>query len=141
MDQRTGSSVFKQPQRAIRTLFHIADALAYIPALGGFGAALSVKDDAVERRRPHAADEAAVVPLRKGLRAAVEHQTARRDHWHPIDHRLGQFRLAVGVRDRDAVIVLTIGDERPAIILAFLDQVQLVAATRAMLYLPQFAGG
>ena len=34
-----------------------------------------------------------------------------------------------------------IGDERPAIVLALLDQVQLVAAARAMLDLPQFAGG
>ena len=38
MDQGAGIGVFQHPQRAIGTLFHIADSLAHIPALGGFGA-------------------------------------------------------------------------------------------------------
>src|ERR1043166_7552088 len=62
MDQRAGTGVFQHPQRAIRGFFHIADAGADIPALGGFGAAMAVKDDAVERRGSHAADEAVAIP-------------------------------------------------------------------------------
>jgi hypothetical protein len=45
------------------------------------------------------------------------------------------------VGDGHTVIVLAIGDERPSIILAWLDQVQLAPAERAMLDLPQFARG
>ena len=49
MDQGAGIGVFQHPQRAIGAFFHIADAVAHIPALGGFGAAMAVKDDADER--------------------------------------------------------------------------------------------
>ena len=48
MDQGAGISVFQHPQRTIGALFHIADAVAHIPALGGFRAAIALKDDAVE---------------------------------------------------------------------------------------------
>jgi hypothetical protein len=106
MDQRAGIGVFQHPQRAIGAFFHIADAVAHIPALGGFRAAMAVEDDAVERLRRHAADEAVAVPLREGLRAAVEHQIARRDHRHPIEHRLRQIGPRVGLGNRHAVIVL-----------------------------------
>jgi hypothetical protein len=49
MEQGAGIGVFQHPRRTIRALFHIADAVAHIPALRGFGAAMAVKDDAVER--------------------------------------------------------------------------------------------
>ena len=49
MDQGAGIGVFQHPQRTIVALFHIADAVAYIPTLGGFGAAMAVKDNAGER--------------------------------------------------------------------------------------------
>src|SRR6266545_722138 len=44
MDQGAGIGVFQQPQRAIRGLRHIADALAQIPALGALGSAFAVED-------------------------------------------------------------------------------------------------
>ena len=69
MDQRARTGVFQHPQRAIGALFHIADAVAYIPAFCGFGVAVAVKDDAVERPGPQAADEAVTIPLREGLLA------------------------------------------------------------------------
>ena len=50
MDQGAGRGVFQHPQRTIGAFFHIADTLAYIPALRGFGAAMAVKYDAGERR-------------------------------------------------------------------------------------------
>src|SRR5437867_12960686 len=49
MEQGAGIGVFQHPQRAIGGFFHIADAVAHTPALGGFGAAMAVKDNAVER--------------------------------------------------------------------------------------------
>ena len=102
---------------------------------------MAIKDDADERLGRQAADEAVAVPLREGLDAAVEHQIARRNHRYPIEDGLCQVGPRVGIGNGHAVIVLAIGDERPAIILALLDQVQLVSAARAMLDLPQFAGG
>ncbi len=49
MDQCAGIFVFEYPERTIGALFHIANAAAHIPALGGFRAAMPVKDNAVER--------------------------------------------------------------------------------------------
>jgi hypothetical protein len=37
--------VLQHPKRAIRALFHIADAVSNFPALGDLGAAITVKDD------------------------------------------------------------------------------------------------
>ena len=83
-----------------------------------------------------AADEAAAVPLGEGLIAAVEHQVAGRDYGHPIEHGLGELGPGVVTGDGDLVIVHAVGDHRPAVVLSFLDQVQFVAAARAMLHLP-----
>src|SRR5258708_39199057 len=83
-------------------------------------------------------DEAVAVPLQEHLGAAVEHQLARSDHWRPIEHRLCQVERRLGFGNGQAVMILAIEDRRPAIILALLDQAQLVAAARAMLDLPQF---
>src|SRR5690242_10778799 len=58
MEQRAGIGVFQHPQRAIGAFFYITDAVARIPALGGFGAAMPVKDDAVKCHGLHATDEA-----------------------------------------------------------------------------------
>src|SRR5207249_9371987 len=42
--------------------------------------------------------------------------------------------------NRHAVVVLTVGHERPPVVLALLDQVQLVATSWTVLDLPEFAG-
>ena len=115
-------------------------AVADAPAFGGRRSALAVERDAVERLRRHPADERRALPLRKH-RAVVEHEIARRDDRRPVDHRLGQVRPRVRTRDRRAVVVGRVGDERPAVVLAGLDQVQLVAASRAVLEFPQPAVG
>ena len=95
MEQSAGVGVFQHPQRAIGSFFHIPDAVSHIPALSGFGAAMAVKDDAVERLRLHPADEAVTVPLRECPGAAIEHQIARCDHrlgqWLRVQLRLGDF--------------------------------------------------
>src|SRR4051812_47589439 len=80
MDQSAGIGIFQHPQGAVGALFHIPDAVAHIPALGGFGASMAVKDDAVERSGHQPTDEAVAVPLREGLSAGVKHQIARRNH-------------------------------------------------------------
>jgi hypothetical protein len=62
MDQGAGIGIHSEPSGPSST---IADAVAHIPALGGFGAAVAVKYDAVQRPGFHAADEAVAVPLRE----------------------------------------------------------------------------
>src|SRR4051812_15355562 len=79
MDQGSGVSVLQHPERPIGGLFHIADAMADVSAFSQFGAAVAVKDDAVEGHRRQATDETAARPLRECLRARVEHQIAWRD--------------------------------------------------------------
>ena len=106
----------------------------------GVGSALAVEGDAVERLRRDPAHQRRAAPLREH-RAVVEHEIARRDDRRPVDHRLGQIRPRIRTRDRHAVVVDGVGDERPAVVLAGLDQVQLVAASRAVLDFPQPAVG
>ena len=98
------------------------------------------RSDAVQRHGRHAAHQARAIPLREH-RAFVEDQVARRDDGRPIDHGLGQVGARVGAGDRHAVIVGGVGHQRPAVILALLDQVQLVAALGAMLDFPQASIG
>src|SRR5260221_2502298 len=141
MDQGAGIGVFQQPQRAIRGLRHIADALAQIPALGGLGSAFAVEDDASERMARQAADEAVAVPLREGFRTAVEHQVAWCDDRNPIGRRFRELGPGGGSGDRHLVVVHPVGDDGPAVVLALLDEVQLVAAARAMFDLPELTGG
>ena len=69
-------------------------------------------------------------------RTVVEREVARRDDRVPVDHRLRQIRPRVGTRDRHTVVVVRIRDERPAVVLARLDQIQLVAAAGSVLELP-----
>ena len=100
MDERAWVGIFQHPERAVGTLLHIADTMAHVPALRHLCAAMPVEDNPVERFGRHAADEPVAVPLREGLRSAVEHQIARRDHRNPIDDRLREVGPRVGLRNR-----------------------------------------
>ena len=85
--------------------------------------------------------EQVALPLRE-LVAAVERDAADGDRRRPVQHgvhhagRLGDG----GRRHRRAVVVHAVGGHRPAVVLALLDHVQLVAAARAVLARPQRAG-
>ena len=140
VDQGAGIRVFQHPQRSVGSLFHIADATADVPALGDFRATMAVEEDASETLAHHAADETAAIPLGEGLRARIEHQIAGRDHRDPIERRFGEIGSRVVRSDRHAVVVHPVRHQRPPVVLALLDQVQLVAAARAVLDLPEFTG-
>ncbi len=136
MDQQAGIGIFQHPQRAVRGFLHIADAMADIPAFRGFGAAMAIEDDPVQSVGGQSADEAVAVPLGKSLCAVVEHQIAGRDHGEPIQRGLCQIGPGIRFGDRHAVVILAIGNERPAVVLALFDQVELVASARAVLDFP-----
>ncbi len=76
-------------------------------------------------------------PLWESLSAAVEHQVAGREHRRPVDDGLGEVGPCVRACDGHAVVVHRIGDERPTVVLARLDQVEFVAAARPMLEFPE----
>src|SRR3569623_2998417 len=87
-----------------------------------------------------AADECGAAPLRKH-RAFVESKTCRRDHRRPIDSggcELGPSGMA---RDRCAVVIVAIGNDGPAIVAAWLNQIEFVATPRSHLVQPQSAIG
>src|SRR5205823_8284588 len=74
---------------------------------------------------PISAEKRGAAPLREH-RALVEHEIARSDDGRPVDHRLGEIRSCVGTWDRHAVVVGSVRHEWPAVILAWLDQVQQI---------------
>ena len=127
MDQSARICIFQHPQRPIRPFFHIANTIPHIPALCGLRAPMAVKENADERLRLHPAHKSITVPLRKCLCAVIEHQVARRNHRRPIDYGLRQIGLCAG-SEWARRYSCAIGNQRPTIILALLDQVQFVAA-------------
>ena len=86
------------------------------------------------------ADEQVALPGRK-QRAGVERHAGRRDRGHPVFHRLLHAGLVRALVDFRAVVIDAVADHRPAVVLALLDDVDLVAALRAVLFLPQLAVG
>ncbi|KAG1258223.1 hypothetical protein G6F65_015650 [Rhizopus arrhizus] len=139
LQQACLAAVFQQPKRAIRALFHFADALAHVEALG-FARAVAVEGHAHQRGGGQAADEAAALPLRE-QGAAVDHEAGRGDHRRPGHLRRGEFRTGIVVGNRTAIVVVAIGDDRVAVVGTAHDQVQFVTTGRAHLVCPQLAVG
>ena len=79
-------------------------------------------------------------PSRPGTGRRVERHAGRRDRRHPVLDRLLHAGLVRALVDLGAAIVDAVADHRPAVVLAGLRNVDLVAAARAVLVLPQFAG-
>ena len=87
------------------------------------------------------ADQGTRLPLREQV-APVEGQGRRRDHRIPVVARLLHAGLLDDrVADLRAGVVDAVHDHRPAVVLALLDDVQLVTAARAVLHFPQPAVG
>ena len=88
----------------------------------------------------HAGHEEVAAPLRE-LVAGVDHQARNADRRHPeLPRLLHPFAMRAGV-DREArVVVHAKADHRPAIIQSRANEVQLVAALRAVLVRPHLTG-
>ena len=110
------------------------------PTLQARGAALAIKTDVMDGLGAQTRDKGGPFPLREHL-AIIESQTSDSDHRRPVQHRLHELRRRIGLSDRLAVVIEAIGRQRPAVILAGFDQVQLIAAHRAIFGFPQFAIG
>ena len=86
------------------------------------------------------ADEQAALPAREQV-AGVERHAGGRDRRRPVLHRLLHAGLRACRRRSAAAIIDAVADHRPAVVLARLDDVDLVAALRAVLLLPELAVG
>ena len=74
------------------------------------------------------------------MAAGVERHPGGRDRGHPVPDRLLHAGLLRALVDLGAAVVDAVADHRPAVVLALLDDVDLVAAARPVLVLPQLAG-
>src|SRR4051794_17196821 len=105
-----------------------------IPEIGLMRPA-AVERDAHQARHLQPADEGRAFPLREEV-AVIEGESTGRDHRSPVKNRLLMFVAAVVAWNWLAVIILAIADQRPAVILARLDQVQFVATFGSHLGFP-----
>ena len=86
-----------------------------------------------------AADEQVALPCREQV-ALIERHAGGRDRRRPVLDRLLHAGLRRALVDLRAAVVDAVADHRPAVVLALLDDVDLVAAARAVLVRPQLAG-
>src|SRR5207253_6415434 len=94
----------------------------------------------VEHHAAQASNKDAVLPLRKKV-AGIEREAGRRDDRIPVIHRLFQaFLVREALTNWGARVVDAVRDDRPAVILTLLNNVELVAAARAVLGFPQIPG-
>src|SRR5215813_6452408 len=129
-----------EPQRAVGTLPHVADALVEPleePLLGADRFAVDLEPH--QQRGGKRTDEQVAAPGRKQV-AGVKSHAGRSDRRHPVLDRLLHPLLVCALVNPGAIVVDAVADHRPAVVLARLGNVDLVAAARAMLVLPQLPG-
>ena len=138
------SSSVMHVQQAVGALRHVAHALPQIDEqrLAAQLLHLLVEQDAVELARARdlagaqAADEHVALPLRQ-LVARVEREARDRDRRRPVDDRRLEAFVRRQLRLPRAGVGAAVAHERPAVVLAGADDVELVAAVRAVLALPE----
>src|SRR5215475_12145323 len=129
-----------EPQRPVRPVADIANAFAQ-----SLQEALLVDHLVAVEFEPHQkladqrADEEVATPGRQQT-AGIERHPGRSDRGYPVLERLLHALLVRALVDFDAAVVDAVADHRPAVILALLDEIDLVAAARPMLVLPQLSG-
>ena len=102
------------------------------------GASLQAEARQLLARQP--AHEHRAPPLCEAV-ARVDHQSRRGDRGHPVVHgRLHPLALGAHVDPRSAPVVDPVAHDRPAVVPARQDQVDLVSALRAVLVEPEVAG-
>src|SRR5262245_49575483 len=136
----TRGAVRGEPQRAVRPVANIANAFAQT-----LQEALLVDHLVAVELEPHQkladqrADEEVAAPGRQQT-AGIERHPGRSDLGYPVLERLLHALLVRALVNPGAAVVDAVADHRPAVILALLDEVDLVAAARPMLVLPQLSG-
>src|SRR5262244_578405 len=137
----TRGAVGGEPQRAVRPVANIANAFAQpLQQTLLLAHLVPVDFELHQKLAGQRADEQVAAPGRQQT-AGVERHPGRRDRGHPVLERLLHALLVRALVDPGAVVVDAVADHWPAVVLAFLDDVDLVAAARPVLVLPRLAGG
>src|SRR5262249_24469944 len=128
------------PQRAVRPVANIADAFTQ-----PLQEALLLDHLVAVELQPHQkladqrTDEEVAAPGRQQI-AGIERHPGRGDRGHPVFERMLHALLVRALVDLGADVVDAVADHWPAVILALLDEVDLVAAARPMFVLAQLSG-
>ena len=129
--------VGQQVKQSVRTLADVADAFAQVrqqPLLMRYLRPVELEPNQQgELQRPH---EQVAAPRREPT-GGVERHTGRRDRRIPIVDGLLEAGLGGTLADLLAGVIATVGNDRPAVILAGFGDVDLVTALRAVLDRPQ----
>src|SRR5262245_15498091 len=129
-----------QPQRAARPIANIADAFPQpLQEALPLDHIVAVEFEPHQKLAGQRADEEVATPGRQQT-AGIERHPGRSDRGHPVFERLLHALLVRALVDPGAAVVDAVADHWPAVILALLDEVDLVAAARPMLVLPQLSG-
>src|SRR5690606_10329108 len=137
----TATAVLEYPNRPVWTLLNGADAHAHVEALD-FASLVAVDLDATDELPRQTAHESVAAPFRERI-AGVEHQTRRRYRLagigvpEPEDRRRLELGPRVVIRNRPAAVVDAFRHDRPTVIRAALDVIQLVPALRGHLDVPK----
>src|SRR5216684_2019849 len=137
----------EQIQQAVRSLPDLGDSLFELEQqrLTNSGQSLRVQDDALKLRAAPPADEDVSLP-RLELVACVKRHAGERDGWHPNHERLFHARRGMllcrwtgSITGEVAVVRPPIRHDRPSVIATRFDDVDFVAAHRAVLVFPKLA--
>src|SRR5262245_23803816 len=132
----TRGAVGGEPQRPVRPVANIANAFAQpLQEALLFDHLVAVDFEPHQELTNQRPDEEVAAPGRQQT-AGIERHPGRSDRGHPVLERLLHALLVRALVDPGATVVDAVADHRPAVILAPLDEVDLVAAARPMLVLP-----
>jgi len=93
----------------------------------------------VDPANPECADKQITAPRRKSV-AGVEGHSRRTDRWNPHDIRRHKIFATDLVRHQRSPVLAPVGNNRPAVVAARQDPVDLVPPHRSVLAGPQLAG-
>lgn len=137
LQEPAAGTILDHPDGAVLVLPDTAHALTHGDALGLLGRVTS-DGHAHDPLRAEASDEGIARPAGKQA-ALVDDHAGRGDDGDPEGLGRGDIRARAVLGDLPAVVVAALGHERPAVVGARLDQVELVAAHGAHLDLPEAA--
>src|SRR5690606_377177 len=117
------AAVLDQIQRTVRRLLDAANTRTHVVA-PDLGAGLAIDLDTKQRLRRQARDERVTLPIRESV-TVVEDHAARRDRRYPRDRGRLELGPRLVIRNRATAVVDALRDERPAVVLASDDAVDL----------------
>jgi hypothetical protein len=123
------AAILQLPHRAVGALFDFAQAASKVETLLFADRAegeCATKGDADPRTGGQTCDQGRAAPFRKQV-AGIEDQAGGRDDGVPVLLGRTEVRACVVAGDVPTAVLVTVGNQRPAVICALLDLLELVA--------------